>query len=420
MRFDTVIIGGGLSGLVCGIKLQKAGKKCCIVSAGQSALHFSSGAFDILDRLPDGTPVRHPLEGMRHLPSTHPYSRIGQDRMKEYVSATTGFFAECGVPLCGNPLVNSYRLSPTGDFCPAWLSLSDFFLIDEPAVDPGARILIVNIFGYLDFNPAFIAAGLEKSGAICRIIAVKLDEMERLRSNPSEMRATNIAKVLDKDDVRRELVSAVSKELKGESAIIFPAVFGLESDSVISEIRNSFDTKVHFATTMPPSVPGIRTQRKLRKHFESIGGTYLLGDTVDRAELSDDNTVLSVGTVNFGDLKLTADDYVLATGSFFSKGLCAGPEKITEPVFGLDVDYVADRKNWYDTDLFATQNYISFGVSVTDDFQAVKDGRPVRNLHAIGSVLGGYNALQEGSGAGSAIMTAFRVADIIIEKEEKR
>ena len=160
--------------------------------------------------------------------------------MKEYVSATTGFFADCGVPLCGNPLVNSYRLSPTGDFCPAWLSLSDFFLIDEPAVDPGARILIVNIFGYLDFNPAFIAAGLEKSGATCRIIAVKLDEMERLRSNPSEMRATNIAKVLDKDDVRRELVSAVSKELKGESAIIFPAVFGLESDSVISEIRNSF------------------------------------------------------------------------------------------------------------------------------------------------------------------------------------
>lgn len=91
MKFDIVLIGGGLSSLVCGIKLQKAGKKCLMVSAGQNALHFSSGAFSLLGKLPDGTDVAEPLSAVETLPSEHPYSKIGKQRLSEYVASVPGF-----------------------------------------------------------------------------------------------------------------------------------------------------------------------------------------------------------------------------------------------------------------------------------------------------------------------------------------
>lgn len=443
MKFDVVIIGGGLSSLVCGIKLQKAGKKCLMVSAGQNALHFSSGAFGLLVKLPDGTDVVEPLSAVEALPSEHPYSKIGKRRLSEYVASVPGFFSECGVALHPVPstgpgirpdtasvsavtepvevveatgtIRNGYRITALGTLKPAWLAMDDVTLLASKDEKIGEKALIVNFSGFLDFNTRFIAEGLEKRGTACRIESVKLDEVEHLRKNPAEMRSVNIARVMNHENSWKQFAHKVRELLDGEDVVILPEVFGFENPVIMQWLKEMVPAKIVFIGTTPPSVPGIRTQRLLKKAFEAAGGTFLMGDEALDA-VFDAERVASIRTANLGELRIEADTFVLASGNLFGKGLVASPDAVKEPVFGLDVDYPAERKDWYDEKFFARQNYTGFGVKTNGDFQPLRDGNVVPNLYVVGSEVGGCNPLAEGSGAGVAIMTAFSAADSILGK----
>lgn len=164
MKFDAIIIGGGLSSLVCGIRLQEAGKQCLIVSAGQNALHFSTGTFGLLGRLPDGTAVEEPLLDIPKLPENHPYSKIGIERIKEYAAGVIPFFRKYGIKLCGFNGANGWRFTPMGTFKPAWLALEEIPFFKSPDEVIGHKALIANFAGFMDFNSVFIAEGLEKKG----------------------------------------------------------------------------------------------------------------------------------------------------------------------------------------------------------------------------------------------------------------
>lgn len=416
MRFDTVIIGGGLAGLVCGIRLQKAGKKCAIFSSGQSAMHFSSGTFDLLGRMPEGTPVDNPLDAVGKLGNDHPYSIIGADDVASYASEVPEFLQNCGLHVKGNPSSNSWRITPTGERKPAWLTLSDFTPLSSKDEKIGNRALIVNILGYLDFNTKFLSDSFEKQGTVCRISSIKLEEMERLRKNPSEMRSTNIARVMDRDGVWEKAAEQVKAMIKDEDVVVLPAVFGLKNENTVGLMREKIGVKTVFVATMPPSVPGIRSQMTLKAEFEKIGGRFFLGDNVLEADFNEDGSVRSIATSNFDDIRVYADDFVLATGSFFSKGLIATPDKIYEPVFGADLTYAEKREGWFDRNFWKRQDYISFGAKVSDTLNAFIDGKEVSNLYAIGSLLGGANTLYEGCGGGVAIISALKAADIILHK----
>ena len=139
-------------------------------------------------------------------------------------------------------------------------------------------------------------------------------------------------------------------------------------------------------------------------------GCYMLGDTVEKAEI-ENGKVKKVYTTNHGNIGITADAYVLTTGSFFSNGLVAHSHDIIEPVFGADVDFSEDRADWFDANFFGKQNYLTFGVATDEKFRVKKNGKSLENLYAAGSVLSGFNPIYEGCGAGVAMLTSLFVAD---------
>lgn len=407
MKFDTIIIGGGLSGLTAGIELARKGQKCLIVSSGQSALHFFSGSLELC------AVGENPFEAAASLGEGHPYAKIGAERLKVLADSVRPFFKEVGVELKGEADRNHWRITPLGGLKRAWLSLDEYATVPSDGKRPWRKVALLNIEGFMDFHTSYIAAGLAEMGVESVVKGISMPELDRLRLNPTEMRSTNIAKTLSGDLVRA-LAARINEHAKDVDAILMPAVVGFDGYADVVRLREKVDRPLHFLATLPPSVPGIRLQLMLKRYFQKLGGVYMLGDSVTGGHF-EDGKLKSVTTSNHGDVRFEADNFVLASGSFFSKGIVSDIYGVREPVFGLDVESLEERPKWYERNMFEAQPYMRFGVASDNDFHVMKNGSPVVNLYAAGSVLGGFNALKEGSGAGVSILTSLYVSSLILD-----
>lgn len=419
MKFDTVIIGGGLAGLVCGIKLSEQGQRCVIISSGQSALHFSSGSFDLLNRLPDGSDVVNPKQEVNKLideNANHPYSKIGAEGFSVLADETAGILKRAGVFVQGDAEKNHYRVTPMGTLKPTWLTLCDLLVSENSNKLPWKRAAIFNVIGFLDFYPRFIADEFLKIGVESDIHLFNLPELDLLRRNPSEMRSTNIARVFEHTRNIENLIDILKTNSQDADAIVLPAIIGLDSLDTVKLLENKLEKPVCVIPTLPPSILGIRTQQQLHDRFVKLGGVYMLGDHMLKAE-SKSNRIKKVYSRNHGDIPFTGENFVLATGSYFSQGLLSTHEKVFEPIFNLDIAFEADRQEWYNQDMFDGQPYLSFGVKTTNDFRGLKHEEDIENLYVAGAILEGFNPIKEGSGGGVSILTALQVAETILKGE---
>ena len=242
MKYDTIIIGGGLSGLIAGVRLARSGRKVAIISSGQSALHFYSGSFGLLGNV-DGKELLHPLDAIGSLPPGHPYSKIGAASIPALADEAKRILADAGLTFVGDASKNHFRLTPLGLCEPTWLTMDDYAICEDPSEIGWRKATIVNFKGYLDFLPGFLADGLKSHNLPCDFATISLPALERLRKNSSEMRAAAIAKVL-KGPVLEMLASEINRAAGDSDVVFMPAVVGIESELPIRELRSMVRPKL--------------------------------------------------------------------------------------------------------------------------------------------------------------------------------
>ncbi|WP_323929932.1 glycerol-3-phosphate dehydrogenase subunit GlpB [Aeromonas caviae] len=422
MKFDSIVIGGGMAGLSAALRLAEAGQKTLLMASGQSALHFSSGSVDLLES--DGDP-RAALPAFMAAHPDHPYSKVGMQNIEGSLADLQRHCAEEGLPLMRQEH-NHQRLTPIGTLKATWLSPDTCAcMTDAPAPD---AILLATLEGFRDFHPALAAANLATHArfAHSRILTgeIRLPQLAQFSRNPHEFRSADIARLFDKQgpgqqDLLADLAREISRMVQGCGVpgcrhIVLPACLSLGLvGPLLSELERRTGCTIKEVATMPPSLIGMRMQEALKRRFMALGGTFLTSERVLGARYDGDK-VIGVHSQHGEDQLFEADHFVLASGSFFSRGLESRLGGIREPIFDADVLSLAERDAWAGRRLFDHHPFMGFGVKTDERLRVLRGGRPLANLYGAGSVLAHYDPIKEGSGSGVAVATGWQAAGHIL------
>jgi len=425
--YDCLIIGGGLAGLTCGIKCASHGLHTAIISGGMNSLHFSSGSIDIAGYNTKGEVIKKPFEYLKTMVkenSGHPYARTGIPGIKGSLNFITEKLSAEGITLSSNNDFNHFHITTLGTLKPTYLSQESVFSARvTDIVNSQQKIAILNFKGFRDYYPEQTAANLKKNTLFkdTEIVLgdISLPYYMNTEKNLHEFRSIDIARIFETERYLPRIAEEIKKASGGASAVSLPAFIGVNNYKAIRKKLEDMTGKfIYEIPSLPPSILGLRLDHALKNSFIKLGGEYIAGERVVSGSIKKDQ-VEFLTTKNSGNIPVTSKFYVLTTGSFFSGGLSAGFDSISEPLFGLKVKSENKRSKWYSRTFFDKKShpFLGFGVEIDNKFNPVSEsGKTIKNLFCAGSVLSGYNPVSEASGGGVAISTGFKCAERIIKE----
>ncbi|SQD80631.1 glycerol-3-phosphate dehydrogenase subunit GlpB [Moritella yayanosii] len=437
MKFDSIIIGGGIAGYTAGLRSLEAGLKTAIISNGQSALHFSSGSIDLLSHTPTGKVIRNPGTIFNQFTDEfpdHPYSKVGKETVFESLEWYKNLLTTAGIPLTQQDNGdNHFRITPLGTLKSTWLSQPYVQQLPIRLAEHSiTRIVVVQINDFRDFNAKMVTDNLlqipEFKDVEITHTNISIDGFSGLKRNACELRSIDIARILNNENEVEALATKLNAIATPDDLVILPAITGDGMGlSVLNKLHALTNLTFHEVPTMPPSMLGIRLEETMIDLFIKAGGMLLKGDQVTHGDMIEDYSsnhnngeliLKRIYTRNLESMPLTADNYIFASGSFFNKGLIAHHDKLQEPVFNLDMNSIQARNTWYNPQFFAanSQPFLSLGIKTNHKFNPMLAGKVVNNLFCAGSNIGGYDPIAEGCGSGVAISTGYHAVNQLLQQ----
>jgi glycerol-3-phosphate dehydrogenase subunit B len=407
----VLVVGAGLAGLACALRLADDGVPVTVIATGAGSLQLGGATIDVLGYVPGR--VTHPLDALPSLPGDHPYALLGRDR----VAAATRWLGERlpALDLRGAAAENMLLASALGAvrptaIAPAAIAAGDLRR-DGPVVFAGVRAL-------KDFVPALVAANIAAADGIgveARAAEARVD----VRGEP-DVSPLGLARALERTDERARITAALRSAVGSADGarIGLPAVLGVDRHAeVVAAVADALGSEVFEVPTAPPSVPGVRLYRALHAGLRARRARIVIGSTAVGAE-RDGARVTGLAVQVAGRIRtFPAEAVVLATGGVATGGIEVGRDGLREPVLGLPVaDDPGDVR--YGDGAFRENPVDRAGVRVDASMRPVDaDGNMAyRNVHAAGALLRGAVPWRELSGNGLALATGIAAAEAIISE----
>ena len=405
--WDGIIVGGGLAGLLAGIRAAERGKRSLIISEGVGSLTYSSGVIDFgnVERL-----VRR---------ENHPYALLGET----VVRTGADYFQALFPDYHGNWGDVQTVLTPLGSPRKAGLIPSG---LNTQVLQDARLIVLMAPKGMKDFFPEVTKANLERAYPQCvvKVHPFRLEAFEAwhvLGKSVTGMDYMKYWRSVSGMGVLKGVLNSLSLELGDESigsperektVVVFPGLVSAFSKSLQEELADVPFSVVEM-TAFPPSASGHNLYTALKEKFRALGGELMVGTGVKQVVLQGKRCHKIIVKSKGKDSEFSARSFVLATGGVFGGGIEVTPEVAKEMVFGLPLFVPTE---WTNSEFLGDQPYARLGLEVDRELRPIDSQSNqviLENVRVVGRVLAHWDPWVEHCGGGVSLASGWFAGEMM-------